>query len=57
MLKNLTSDSTLSLDAICDKIIDTRPQTVGEIFKILYSCDDRVTSRVDSLARWSTMFQ
>ena len=57
MLKSLTSDSTISLDTICDKIIDTRPQTISDIFKILYSCDDRLSSRVDSLARWSTTFQ
>jgi len=57
MLKNLTSDSTVSLDTMCDRIIDSRPQTAGDIFKILYDSDDRLTNRLDNLASWARMFE
>jgi len=57
MLKNLTKDSTLSLDVICDRIIDTRPRTVGDVFKILCSDDESVMTRMNTLARWAAIFQ
>lgn len=57
ILKSLTQNSTVSLNTVCDKIIDTRPRTAGEIFKILCESDDQLTVRADSLAMWARMFQ
>lgn len=57
ILKSLTQNSTVSLNTVCDKIIDTRPRTAGEIFKILCESDDQLTVRADNLAMWARMFQ